>query len=325
MFAARSFRLGIVVLLGAMLQYAALESVKSYQALVAIEEARIQADRLQFSAAEAAASRAIDLDPMNGYGWFQLAMVDYLRRKYPETVEHLNRGIATHPHFGSSIRMIGMSYYLDGKYEEAAKYLGRYLELTPQPAVTPDLVFRMAALSSLRDGQLVRSSYEFGQAIRHTTDKLEAKADFMKIRAMISVLLNLPDSAHYFFLAFHHMTPNAEFKTLELVNNAIASNKVPVAVKFLQLVQKENPTDLSLVVGLALAYKAEGNFEKSESLLLDTIAKNPEYADLYLVYGTVLYDQKKFQEAFIQYDKHLNLNPDSTFRTDILHKKATSR
>ncbi len=294
---------------------------KAYKAEVLTKAADDLVDHSQFTRAEAFAAAALKLNPRSGYAWFQYSTSQYLQLHFDEAIEGFRQAIPLLPHSYNALRLMAIAQYKKNRYEPAAENFSDYLLMNPQPSVTPEEIFRMAGLSWLRVGNLSDAN----QYLTWASYYAEEKGDILKVQAMVTILMNQPGTADYYFRSFRHFEPDEDFNPYELVANAIAANKLNGAVAFLSSIHERNPADLSVVKALAMAYSRIGSSDKAVQLLQRSATVHPENAELRLIFGDVLYAQRKFPEAFEQYDLHLRLAPDSQFRQDILKKKATSR
>ncbi len=274
--------------------------------------------------AEPIAKEAVRLNPYDGYSWFYFGTALYLQQRFPEAIIAFEKGMPYLPHSYNALRLLAFSNYKQGKYEQTANGLSDYLTMIPLPPVAPELVFRMAGLSFLRLGELATANSYLLHST-HLSEKSDDKGDLLRVRAAISLLCNQAWSADYFFRTFRFYQPEQEFNPYEIVTNAIEANKVGVAMTFLESVLVRNPGDASIVKALAGAYRNTGKITKTNQLLQAAIERNPENSDFRLMYGDVLFSEKKYAQAFAEYDKHLSLTPESKYRKAILEKKATSR
>lgn len=309
----------LVILIG---QFAVVYAFRQQHAKVLLQGSRnYMAGNRNIARAQELARRAVELDKYEGYAWFNFGTSFYLQKDFDEATRILQHGITYLPHSYNALRLLAFSNYYDGEFQVAAKQFEEYLRMVPAPSVTPELVYRLAGLSWLRTGGLAESNMYLMRA----TDLSEQKGDLLRVRAMVSLLTNQVWSAKYCYASFRFYQPEDEFNPFETVANAIKANKLTVAIEFLEYIYREKSDDLSVIKALAAAYKSSGDSGRAEQLIKDTIARFPESPSLRLVYGDILFSDKRFPEAFEQYDEHLRLQPDSQFRQDILNKKATTR
>lgn len=271
--------------------------------------------------AEPYARKAVELNPRDGYAWFYYGTAVYLQAKMGAAVDILQTAVRVLPHSNNALRLLAFSHYREQRYEEAAQALEAYLTMVPLPPVSPDMVFRMAGLSFLRMGKLAEANMYLTRA----TDLVDDKGELLRVRATISLLCNQSRTAEYCFRAFRFYDPDKEFNPFELINNAAKANKTSTAVAFFEAAHYRDPDDLSVVKALAAGYIKSGRVEKAKNLLHSTVSSHADNPSLRLAYGDVLFADRKYREAFEQYDKHLELEPESRYRQDILRKKATTR
>jgi tetratricopeptide (TPR) repeat protein len=305
-------------------QAAVILAFRQQQAKVLLNQASIllnaQAPPAQ---SEPYSRQAVELNPQDGYAWFYFGTAKYLQSEMPEAIQVLETAITVLPHSYNALRLLAFSHYKEQRFAEAAKYLTEYLTMIPSPPVSPEMVFRMAGLASLRQGDLATANHYLTRA----TDLVEGdqKGDLLRVRATVSLLCNQSWTAEYCFRAFRYYQPDEEFNPFELIANAAKTNKIPTTVGFFQAAHFRDRNDISVIKALAAAYMASGKGENAKTLLQQTVDRHPEDATLRLAYGDVLFANKEYRDAFTQYDEHLKLEPDSRYRQDILRKKATTR
>lgn len=268
--------------------------------------------------AEAESRKAIKLNRFDGYAWFNLGSSVYQQKRFEEARSVLRSSLEYLPHSYNALRLIAFSDYRLQDFAAAAEQFSGYLEMMPNPEVTPDLVFTMAGLASLRTGDLANADYNLLLATPLSTDK----SDILRARIMTGVFANQPLSAELAYRLFMFYLPKEELNPFEMVANGLRSGQGAQVVQFLEMAYGLNPDDLSNLKALAAAYAATNQRPKAEALVSKAVEKHPQSASLRLVYGDLLYAQKQYQEAFAQYDEHLRLQPNSPLKGDIENKKA---
>jgi len=269
--------------------------------------------------AEQEAKLGTQLDPYDGYAWFQYGAALYLEEQFAEAVKVLSQGIPVLPHEYNAIRLLGFSQYYIKDIKNAAMNLDDYITMNPAPVVTPGVLFQRAALTNLQLKQHGDCLFLMTKA----ADKASDKTAMYRVNSAASVLLNFSGTADFYYRMIRFLYPQTAFDPGELVILAQQSNKLPQAVTYLKTVLAMNPNDLSIVQGLAIAHARAGNYADADAIMKDAIAAHPDHSALRIVYGDILHGAKRYNEANKQYDEHLRLEPDSRFRGHIEKKKAT--
>jgi len=268
--------------------------------------------------AQSVSARAVQLNPYDGYGWLNLGTSVYLQHKFPEAVTTLQQGLPYLPHSYNALRLMAFSNYNMQKYGPASTEFEKYLEMQPFPQVSPELIFTYAGLASLRAGDLSDSVYDLMQA----TPLSDKKADVLRARILAAVLGSRLDGAVYCTRLFRFFNPGTELNPMEILVNTIKRGQVSQTISYLETILPESTNDVSVIKTLAAAYVNTGQREKANTIIADAVTRHPESATLRLVYGDILYSEKRFPEAVVQYDEHLRLQPDSPLRADLEQKKA---
>jgi tetratricopeptide (TPR) repeat protein len=299
-------------------QFLILKAFRQQQSRYLVQKSTAAMNRPGYMAeAQQIAQRAVELNPQDGYAWFNLGTSVYLQQQWTQAIDILQEGIKLLPHSYNATRLLAFSFYNTGNFSEASSHFSEYLAMIPNPPVSPELVFGRAGLAALRTGQLDDASYNLVRA----TPLEEKKSDNLRARTLAAVLGNRLGGAHYCATLFRFYAPQEELNPFELVANAMRGGKISQATQFLERILPESGDDLSVVKGLAAAYSASGQAAKAEELIAQQVSARPDSPSLRLVYGDILFAQKRYAEASVQYDEHLRLQPDSPLRQDIEEKK----
>jgi Tfp pilus assembly protein PilF len=266
------------------------------------------------------AARAVELNPYDGYAWFNLGTSVYLQSQFPQAVAIFKQGIDYLPHSYNAIRLLAFSHYSMKDFAQAAQEFSEYLAMMPSPPVSPELVFTRSGLAALRVGQLADATYDLQRATPLEQDKTEN----LRARIMAAVLGNRLGGALYCTRLFRFYSPQQELNPFEMVANALRGQKLPLATTYLESILPESSKDQSVLKALAAAYSSGGQPQKAEALIAAAVQAEPQSPSLRLVYGDILYAQKRYPEAIAQYDEHLKLQPNSPLRADIQQKKKAA-
>ncbi len=107
----------------------------------------------------------------------------------------------------------------------------------------------------------------------------------------------------------------ADEKYKQTIQNTDDVNILSEIIKKYELRLQQNSSDTSVYEVLALAYKKEGNYQKSYNLLKKALQINPEDITLKYELGNTLYEMKEYQLAVDTYESILAKNPyDSQIR-----------
>lgn len=267
--------------------------------------------------ATAASKQAVSLNSYDGYAWFNYGTSIYLQKDFPQAIQLLDESSQYLPHSYNALRLIAFSNYNLKEFAQATEQFRSYLEMIPSPDVSPDLIYRTAGLSALRVADMADANFWLMQAAMLSDEKPAV----LREQIMAAVLSNRLGTAEYATRLFRFYAPDAQLSPFEIVANAARTKKLPLAIRYLEMILPKSDGDLSVVKALAAAYSSSGEAPKAEGLILEAIKQKPEDPTLYLALGDILYTQKRYPEAFAQYDKHLALEPDSRLKGDIEQKR----
>lgn len=280
----------------------------------------VMSDPAKAPIGEELATLAAELNPYDGYTWFHRGTAVYLQQRFDDAIPLLTHSLDYLPHSYNAIRLLAFSHYQMQNFPKAAEEFTRYLTMMPSPAVSPELVFNRAGLAKLRIGDLDDASYYLMQA----TPLSDSKLDSLRARIMAAVFSNRIGTAQYCTDLFRLYEKETDLNPFEMLANALNAGKMSQAVQYLEAIYPENTNDISVVKALAAAYTRINRTTEARNLISVAIKDNPQDASLHLALGDIYYQEKKYEEAFVHYNEHLSLNPESNFRQDIEQKKAAA-
>lgn len=267
--------------------------------------------------AETLAAQAVALNGYDGYARFNHGTALYIQQVFPEAAEAFKQAIPVLPHAFNAVRLLAFSQYEMKDFTAASKSFRDYLATIPNPPVSPDLIFERAGTSELRLGNVENASLDLLSA----TPLLQKKSDNLRMRIMTAVLANRPGTALYCTHLFRFYVPGTELNAFDMLLNALKAEKLPQAITFLEAILPMSTEDLSVAKVLAAAYMRVPDEQRAVALIRREIEKHPQDASLRLVLGDIYYTQKNLPGAFEQYDEHLRLLPNSSYRVDIDKKR----
>jgi len=94
--------------------------------------------------------------------------------------------------------------------------------------------------------------------------------------------------------------------------------KYDLAIFYFQAGLQEDPNDIDLLNGLAIAHKSKKDFKKAEDLLIKAICLDPKYSGTYNNLGTVYYQKGEPEKARSYLQKALEMDPNNAAARDNL-------
>jgi eukaryotic-like serine/threonine-protein kinase len=94
----------------------------------------------RFEEAVAAATRALDLDPVSAAGSHFLAVQFYLSRRFDQAIQECHKTLEMDPNYAVAYALLGQSYAGKGLYREALPDLDKYLTLSRGSASSLELL-----------------------------------------------------------------------------------------------------------------------------------------------------------------------------------------
>jgi len=259
------------------------------------------------------------MDKYNGYAAFAFGVAAMSTNHLPEAQTVFSQSEDVMPHHTNLARALGIADFSLGKYPDALHYLERYLILVPMPTVTPGYIYRMTGISFYQLGQIGDALYYLTAAGKFADNV----ADVYRIRAFASLMINQNAVAEYCYRCYRHLAPDANLNPYDVVRNAMTEGKADNVTAFLEKVVATDSHDIPAVEALATLLAKNRQMDKALALVDKSIAANPKNATLYFLKGDLLYSVDRKSEAIKAYDKHLELEPTSQFKKDILAKKAS--
>ncbi|HSA06719.1 MAG TPA: tetratricopeptide repeat protein [Candidatus Gastranaerophilales bacterium] len=99
-------------------------------------------------------------------------------------------------------------------------------------------------------------------------------------------------------------------------NLSLTSGNITEAVTFYKLAAEKNPDFYEAYLGLSIAYRELGDFNKAHDSILKVIEIQPDYYQVYYNLGLILEKQNKPEEALTAYQKFLEKVPGASQFTD---------
>lgn len=315
-----SLWLAIVVAAGLLTQLAAFQAYRGFFSEVYSSESADFSGRRLYARAHESALRALQMNPQNGYALFHLGSNLILQDRYADAAATLKHAERYMPHLPNLLRLLAQSLYFSGDYRGSAQAMERYFRMDPVPQITPERMLRLYAFALCRAQESGPAAIAFASA--ETFD--ESRKELLEARTANSLMLNQITSADYAFRRFRRLFPTQPLATAQLFSEVLAADKVPVAMRFIEVLWMRGETSLPLLKALVLSYMRTNRCSEALTLLKQAIPKHPTDADLQLYLGDVYYRMNNVRAAREAYRRHFQLAPNSPSKAEITKKLAGS-
>ncbi len=99
-------------------------------------------------------------------------------------------------------------------------------------------------------------------------------------------------------------------------NMSLTSGQVNEAVRFYKLASQKKEGFFEAYLGLSIAYRELGDYDKAHEAILKVLEIKPDYYQVYYNLGLILEKQNKHTEALEAYEKFLGKVPGASRFTD---------
>ncbi len=229
----------------------------------------------------------LDLDPTNAEAWQRLMVVNALDENYPKAIEAANRALEYNPENMALYRYIAPLYYQMKEYDQAI-------------ATYDDA---MALVDSVADNELYSDLLGGkGDVLVEMGDTIGAYALYDNALSMCPGNTSVMNNYAYFLSLSDKNLDKAESMAAKAVN--------------------ANPNNATFIDTYAWVYFKKKNYDMALFYIKSAINNSDEpNSDLLEHYGDILYMTGDKEEAVKQWEKALELSPDS----DILKRKVENK
>lgn len=279
--------------------------------------------------------KAIECNPQSADYWTNLGICYRLQGKDQKALETYEKSMQIDPENANTWGSMSVIFNNFGEYDKAISYCEKAIELAPGNGTN----YGNAAIFCARAGDFDKAEEYLQKAIRvgynnierarksieecKTSARMESEGrltffsgmqkynndDFAAaIEIFKEVLEKKQDMEYrghtYFYLADSYMCLGLPEFSASVLQDALTEGENAMTVKSFRL--------------LAVAYFRTDRNEEAEHVLLDTIAKYPEEADLYFDLGQYYNRIQKFMDAAVNLKKAIELNPNKAYYYDSL-------
>lgn len=103
-------------------------------------------------------------------------------------------------------------------------------------------------------------------------------------------------------------------------NLSLTSGKIAESIDYYKKAAEEKKDFYEAFLGLSIAYREMGEYEKAHHAILKVLEINPSYYQVYYNLGLILEKQKNYREALKAYTKFLEKVPGAVRFTDTKHR-----
>lgn len=216
-----------------------------------------------------------------------------------EALPHLEAAAGRKPGQPRAYSHWGMALLEAGEYGEARRKFDKALELDP----ASPLAHLGLARTLLRLDHVAEAEKHFRQAAALDASLREA------LRELAAALESKGERERA--IALYREFPEDPAMRERLGHLLLEAGRAAEAVPHLEWAVAKSPT-VANRTALAIARARSGEAERALEELRQTLAAYPEEAELHLLYGRVLRDQKRFAEAAGEFSRYVRMRPDST-------------
>lgn len=229
----------------------------------------------------------LDLDPTNAEAWQRLMVVNVLDENYPKAIEAAKKALEYNPENLTLYRSIGPLYYQIKEYDKAIATYDKALEMV-------DSVAEKELYSDLLGGK--------GDVLVELGDSVGAYDLYEKALSIFPGNTSVMNNYAYFLSLSDKSLDKAESMAAKAVN--------------------ANPNNATFIDTYAWVYFKKKNYDMALFYIKSAISNSEEpSSDIIEHYGDILYMTGDKDEAVKQWEKALELSPDS----DILKRKVENK
>ena len=100
-------------------------------------------------------------------------------------------------------------------------------------------------------------------------------------------------------------------------NLSLTSGRIPEAINFYKLATKKKKGFFEAYLGLSIAYRELGEYDKAHDAIIKVLELSPDYYQVYYNLGMILEKQNKYSEAIKTYEIFLEKVPGAGRFTDV--------
>jgi tetratricopeptide (TPR) repeat protein len=293
-----------------------LSAYADYQGEVFVYDSDQHNQRKAFPKARELAKQAIAFNRYNGYAYYLLGANEYLLDHYGPAIENLNLALRFIPHQTNVLRVLAQACFQHKQYADAVRSMERYFHMDPAPRSSAD------EMHSLRGQALYRAEF-YGPAAVHlaTAETYPTyRAILLQTRLSDALLMNQINMADYIYRRFRRACPKEQIAFKELFSGALYTGRLQSMLRFFEIMRMRGDVDSETLQYLALAYIKADRLDEAIMVLKEALRYSPNDPNVYLFFGDIYFKRSDLPNARENYRKHLELNPQSPYRPDILQK-----
>jgi tetratricopeptide (TPR) repeat protein len=245
--------------------------------------------------------RALQLRPAWDDGRWNLAMLHYSERHYPETISELKRWVETHPNFGTAWAVMGLCEFEIKDYKNALVHLqrGEQLGFGGSPEAVGLARYRLAVLEN-RNGQF-ESAMEILQP--GTRSGTVAKEIQIALGMALLRIPLLPDQVE--------PSKSALVQAAGEIAALLQNSKYDQAFPKIQILLKEYPSVPFLHYAYGTALAALSQFDEADKQLRAELQISPQSELPYITLASVALKRYRPADALPSAQRAVELAPDS--------------
>lgn len=313
------FAYAVVVLLALFgLEYLIVRGARQYESLVYMSDAEAQVQQQAASKGKESAVKAATADPLNGYARYFIGTSYLLLNDDRNAIEAFRRAGEFMPHIPNVLRLLTQCLFSLKDFKAAADAADRYFAMDPSPKVTPENLLRIRALALER-------SMEFGRACIALTDADVSpmfRTEIAQFRVANAIVMNNITLTDYLYRRLRFYFPKEGIEPAAILSECLAAGKIPMLLRFIEILRLRGEVDASMLKALALAYTKMGRYDEAQTIYNEARTIAPQDPEVYLLYGDLQYHRGDMKQAKELYDTYLQIAPHSPLRVEIQTKLA---
>lgn len=269
-----------------------------------IESGKELMEQGEFDKARLEFKNALQINPLEAEGYYQLALIDEKNQKWKGMYSNLVTVESLDPNHVPAIVKLGQLHVVSGQLEEAMKKAEKALSLEPE---NNDAIL-LKATTLIKQENFGMAEAEINRVL--TTDPqhmeaLTARIMLYKNSGQINKALTAADEA---------LTLYPDAMPLKMIKLSIFQelNDLPAMEKLYRELLPEYPNESWIAISLAkLLNDSMNRYEDSKKVLEDYVAKNPDDAKTIMLLVSLI-NSRDPELAMAKLDEFINAQPDNS-------------
>lgn len=249
-------------------------------------------------------AQAIELDPGNAEAWQTRAALRIVKGQWDKAVGDFEQLVKNYPDNVAARQALAETLLNLKKFEMALKQIKKAIELAPDATVN----YTLAARIYEADGKIDEALAALSEALKVDSADLVALIS----RAAMHMQNNDLKSARKDVERALQVNPGLSRAILMRSMIFAEEGRMNDAIKDLQTLLRNDPGNINLLVQMASFYMVDTRPRKAISVLTRLIERNKGIWQAYRTRGDALLSIGKHAEAVEDYEKALELQPEST-------------